>query len=212
MILKIIIASFVFVIMYFIYQYIYIKHINNFDKRPKRLIDINTVRRGVLIAGIICVSGIAIHSLIQVNAQQDDEISYLDNYISKYDQMTYTDDRIYEIYTNYNIYFSGIYLENSTKVLLIREDIPQDGLDYLQISNLSYQLVEYNYHELLSARIQIGKTLHNLDGFVAIYTDEISNCIRVEVITNSVLPSALDEFIESEILQVSEVDCIPVTT
>jgi len=210
MLIKIALAVSVLVLVYFVYLYFYTRNMNNFTNNRKKYIDINVFRISLVFIGIIWVSGFSVYSLVQVNAQQEERTSYLEDYVSIYDQMTYTDERIYEIYTNYNLYFGGMYFDGPNTVLLIREDISQGGLDYLNSTGLDYHFVKYNYHELLSARIQIEKVIIQSEGWVEICIDDINNCVSLTIITDSTLPDDLNEFIESGILQISETD-YPIT-
>lgn len=212
MFLKIIIIVAVFIVIYFVYQYLYTRNMNNFKTKHKKYIDINAFRKGLLLISLVCVSSFSIYSLAQVNANQNEDLFIWEGYVSVYDQMTFRDERILEIYTNFNLYFGGMYLDDSSTILLIRNDIPQDGINYLESTNLEYQLVKYNYHELLSARIQIEKILYHYEGLASIATDEINNRVHVEVIIGTILPDDLSGFIESDILQVSEVDHYVVAT
>jgi hypothetical protein len=178
--------------------------------------DINLFRWLIVFVGIILISGSVVFHYATVNAEQEQQIADLDemvdDYVSNYDQMSYPDLRIRTIYTNYNLYFGGMILEQGQLILLIRNDIPQAGIDYLNNNNLPHRFVKYNYHELLSARKQIEKVLYQYHGVVAIWTDEINNRINVEKITGTILPSDIDCFLESGILFVGEVENYPVLT
>lgn len=196
----------VFSLVYFVYLLFYTKNMNKISKNRRKYIDINAFRTGIVIIGLICITGYSIYSFEKVNALGVEQSSYINDYVSVYDQMTYNDERILEIYTTYNIYFGGMYLDGSNTVLLIREDIPLDGLNYLNSSGLEYQLVKFNYHELLSARIQIEKVVFQTGDFISVGIDDIDNCVLLTVATGTSLPEDLSEFIESGILQVIESD------
>lgn len=209
-----IIASIIifFVFVYFTYQYFYTRHMNRFGKTRRKLMDINAFRIVIVVVGLLAISGYVITNLTIANAKTNDNLNYYDNYISNYDLMTYSNPYIKEIYTDYNLYFGGMYLDNGQKILLIRKDIPEDGLNILIDNNISYKLVNFNYHELLSARIQIEKVLYNYDGVALIYTDEINNHVVVTLLDGTPVAKDLDGFIQSGILRIEYTDHLAVAT
>jgi len=212
MYLEIGIAVVVLIGSYFLYKKLYTEHLNHPSDAKRKYVDINIVRKGFIYTGILSAIIIAFINMAIIYADQKEEATYLENYVSIYDQMTYPDEITNTIYTDYNLYFGGMYLDDGKTVLLIREDLPQSGIDYLISNDANYRFVKFNYHELLSTRIQVEKVLYQSQGFSAIGIDDINNQVFVELIVGTSIPKGIQEFIDLGILRVEFINNYPVLT
>ncbi|MBU1094667.1 MAG: hypothetical protein KKH01_09440 [Firmicutes bacterium] len=107
------------------------------------------------------------------------------------------------IYTYYNQFFGGGYSENGSMVVCIRDDSPQDLLDYLDDKNVSYTFVKNNFSDLLQLHQLIVDSRLDIDVNMIITNNEKEN--KVVIITSDVesITEMFQTYVDSGILEVS---------
>jgi hypothetical protein len=107
-------------------------------------------------------------------------------------------------FTEYNLYFGGTYFENEIVVLCIRDDAPNDLVDYLESHNRPYKYVKFNYSELLVLYQIVVRNSKDMEEVFGVTINEKNN--KIEIYANDVndINGVYQKYIEEGILEVKE--------
>lgn len=108
------------------------------------------------------------------------------------------------IYTEFNLYFAGIYSSDGEFIVCITEGSPPDLLEYLNAKNIEYNYVEYSYSELLILHQLISRAAKDINGIHGLAINEKEN--KVFIYTSDVNDSIkkFQSYIDENILYVVE--------
>jgi len=106
------------------------------------------------------------------------------------------------VYTNYNQFFGGGYSENGVLILCIRQDSPQELLDYLVGRNIPYVFVQNSYSDLLQLRQLIYYSSADIPGILVIGNDEKGNKIWIGTSNVELVTQMFQTYVDSGILEV----------
>ena len=110
---------------------------------------------------------------------------------------------INEIYYNYHDVFAGVYLVNGSHHINITEDAPENLIVRLEQSSLvKHHIVKYSFAELWTIKEMVLDLIVDTDGFSSLGISEIDNTVSLTLITDTVVPTTFNHYIEMDILTI----------
>lgn len=180
-----VIASAAWILLSVLYFFLYYHRFNNALENKSLGLYKVTPKAFILALAFIGLITSAAHSVINVYALEN-RVSELEAVIieNPYASGEFSDDELEYIYTYYNMYFGGYYLEGGNIILCIRQDAPQGLIEYIEGNQILHVFVEFNYSDLwqlhqtiVDSRIDgMGTCIINIDikvNKVMIYTSEV---------------------------------------
>jgi hypothetical protein len=165
-----------------------------------KLVDINLVRTGMVIAVIILTAG---NTVLSINAENKEEVVEYPELISVFDEMVYGDSVIEHFYMEYNTYFGGYYIKDGNIIICITVDTPLDGISYLNDANRAYEFVNINYTQLQEVYNYVVKIAMD-EGYMSVGINHRDNLVVLRVKPDTIIAPELTNYIEGGILEIIE--------
>ncbi|MGE0003640.1 MAG: hypothetical protein AB7S88_04185, partial [Candidatus Izemoplasmatales bacterium] len=108
------------------------------------------------------------------------------------------------VFTEYNMYFGGSYVEDGVIVISITNDAPNELVSYLESRNRPYQFVQFSYAELLMMSQLAVNHMKDVEGFVGISINEKTNTIIISTMNTSDPLVYFQNYIEDGVMEVVE--------
>ncbi|MDD3477361.1 MAG: hypothetical protein PHP32_00585 [Candidatus Izemoplasmatales bacterium] len=108
------------------------------------------------------------------------------------------------VFTEYNMYFGGSYVEDGVIVISITNDAPNELVSYLESRNRPYQFVQFSYSELLMMSQLAVNHMKDVEGFVGISINEKTNTIIISTMNTSDPLVYFQNYIEDGVMEVVE--------
>lgn len=143
------------------------------------------------------------NSVIIVNALEK-RIVELKEYtnINRYLKEDFSSERIRYVFENYNLYFGGTYIDDGKTLICLRNDAPDELLEYMDLNDLSYVFVRNNYSDLVQLNQLIVSSMSNVEGYYFIGIDEKENKIIIYTTQTDDVENMFQTYINEEILEV----------
>lgn len=185
------------------YYYYYYHNLNQALKNPlTRKLKVVPFKFNFILVCIFLAASISIAFVNdnnyknQINASEEKRLKNI------FEDMDFPDTVTAKVYTEYNVYFSGLYIRDSRRVLCLREDTPLELLDYLDQINYDYELKTYSYNELLQFAQFIDDSTDDSDGVVSLSIDMIESKVILYVSDEDALLSLLGKYVSDGILEI----------
>jgi hypothetical protein len=155
----------------------------------------------ILVIGLLLFFGS--YSLIKVYAlESENDILRNELNYERFDDGNFPNVYIELVYKQYNIFFSGYYLdENNNYVVCLTENAPSELTDILTNQSIQFIRVTYSYAQLKEVFKAISLNIKEYN-FISVSLNFISNKVEVTVIDDSIDLSKIKTYIDVGIVSV----------
>lgn len=205
MMLKYYIIIIIAVLSCVMYMLIYFRRFNvSLHNNEKKLFRISPSRFSAYILTLCLLVGF-VSSIYDVTSLKREKLLAEEYTVENiYLKEGFSNRNIEYVFTDFNLYFAGIYSSNDEIILCITEDSPPVLLEYLDNKNIKYTYVKHNYSELLVLYQLIIVSARDINGIHGLGINEKENKV---IIYTSNIEDAIEKFqsyIDEDILDVVE--------
>lgn len=156
----------------------------------------------ILVIGLLLFVGsftlIKVYALESENDILMNELNY-----ERFDDGNFPNDYIKLIYEEYNIFFSGYFIdENNNYIVCLTENIPSEITDILTNEGIQFIKVTYSYSQLKEVYKIISLNIKEYN-FISVSLNFISNKVEITVVDDSIDLSPIQTYIDEGIVTVS---------
>lgn len=151
---------------------------------------------------VALVSGLT-YSFVDVNALEK-RVAELEEIVveSQYSDELFMNSDLEFIYTSFNLYFGGHYYEDGNIIICVRDDAPQELIDYIEDNNIQFELVKFNYSDLLQLNQMIVNLRTDDTGIMIVYIDIKLNKVVISTNNIATLIEKFQAYIDEGVLEI----------
>lgn len=198
-----VVASIAWILLSGLYVFLYYHRFNN--SLVKKTVGIYKVTPKVFILALAFIGLISsgVNSVINVYALEN-RVSELEEVIieNPYATGEFSNDELEYIYTYYNMYFGGYYFEGGSTIVCIRQDAPQELIEYMEINQVLHVFVEFNYSDLWQLHQTIVDSRIDGMGLCVINIDIKTNKVIIDTSEVDFVTNRFQMYIDEGILEV----------